>query len=843
MHQVRTADSLAYLRRENRPYLQRLTFLVALIGGVFTVVNVPTVGGQLGNSPAPWSEVFAALFFAWAAISIVLSGGAWIVLRLSGNPRVRHWAYSTTAAVRLIGAGSNSVLATGAVLLWAITGTPLYRVSESSYYPTPFIELTFLISILFAVLAGMRRIWILIAYQTVMTLALFIQVGNEFFISLSECVYAVIFSFLIAGTCYFLLETLDELSARSDRTINERIQAAALATRLAENSRVNTILHDYIIAVAAVVGRKMQVPRPTLQTSAREALAALDSLTDNPAPAPEDLPAEHNNAHDDAVPATSGGDGADHPSHAHRCPGGLVAPEDMVRALENLGPDDGADSLPRHVAVLDLVNYLQTVAEGEPCEFHARRALNYIRGMNSRVRALSSAVLPVAIITREQARAMIGAIREALRNITLHARAERSWIEVEVSSGHNGQLTVRIGDDGVGFIPENITKTYGLRHSIIERIERVGGQVAIDSRPGAGTVVSLAVPVQVRDRSTLACGVPQERAGQELRSLSSEFHRYLSSWLSRLLFFGSIALIWMYVIGSVRAGIDAPEMATVGAGLTLLYLPLALDPARLPSRAYLVVNCVASAALPAVALLAIPPATHPGLYSFVMPLLVITHLWLSTRGQGAVAIIALGAASTVFGLTSLRVGFALPMPWDVIGRSMATLGGALCYVAVVNRIFSAINAEVDSQGVLSSIRAARLAVIDAQRTRIGRIDQGIRSFLTELASGADPEPLAQHASLTEEWLRDEIRAERLCVSPLSGQVGAARARGVRIRLVDNSSADCDLSALITAACQIVRNAQAGESVVIRALPATASECGTILHTPISGEESLVRIAR
>lgn len=88
-------------------------------------------------------------------------------------------------------------------------------------------------------------------------------------------------------------------------------------------------------------------------------------------------------------------------------------------------------------------------------------------------------------------------VRELMLNAARHARA----YQVEVSIRRDGEfLLVQVADDGVGFDPDRLAaprekpRGFGL-FSVRERVAGLGGSLRIDSRPGRGTQVSLAVPV------------------------------------------------------------------------------------------------------------------------------------------------------------------------------------------------------------------------------------------------------------------------------------------------------------------------------------------------------------
>ncbi|HEX5145643.1 MAG TPA: ATP-binding protein [Conexibacter sp.] len=91
----------------------------------------------------------------------------------------------------------------------------------------------------------------------------------------------------------------------------------------------------------------------------------------------------------------------------------------------------------------------------------------------------------------DAARALASATAEALRNVRRHARATRALVTCDVACG---VATVGVSDDGVGFDPVASPPGAGLRESVVGRVERAGGSVAIRSGPGHGTRVSMHVP-------------------------------------------------------------------------------------------------------------------------------------------------------------------------------------------------------------------------------------------------------------------------------------------------------------------------------------------------------------
>jgi signal transduction histidine kinase len=97
------------------------------------------------------------------------------------------------------------------------------------------------------------------------------------------------------------------------------------------------------------------------------------------------------------------------------------------------------------------------------------------------------AELPAAVVE-----ALAAAAREALANVAKHARATRAIVRAEVAPD---VAVVRIDDDGAGFDPGKTPFGAGLRHSVQARLARVGGTATLKSEPGAGTCVTLTVPL------------------------------------------------------------------------------------------------------------------------------------------------------------------------------------------------------------------------------------------------------------------------------------------------------------------------------------------------------------
>jgi signal transduction histidine kinase len=80
-------------------------------------------------------------------------------------------------------------------------------------------------------------------------------------------------------------------------------------------------------------------------------------------------------------------------------------------------------------------------------------------------------------------------VQEALNNCSRHARATTVQVSVR---GQDGQIVLNVQDDGSGFDPQRV-RGLGLL-GMEERVRHLGGKFEIDSRPGRGTLLHIALP-------------------------------------------------------------------------------------------------------------------------------------------------------------------------------------------------------------------------------------------------------------------------------------------------------------------------------------------------------------
>ena len=85
-------------------------------------------------------------------------------------------------------------------------------------------------------------------------------------------------------------------------------------------------------------------------------------------------------------------------------------------------------------------------------------------------------------------------VQECFTNVIKHSCAENVTLNLSRS---NGFVKMKMHDDGIGFDVEQAThkhESFGLS-GMRERVALLGGKIEIQSSPGKGTRVEIAIPV------------------------------------------------------------------------------------------------------------------------------------------------------------------------------------------------------------------------------------------------------------------------------------------------------------------------------------------------------------
>ena len=86
---------------------------------------------------------------------------------------------------------------------------------------------------------------------------------------------------------------------------------------------------------------------------------------------------------------------------------------------------------------------------------------------------------------------LLRVLQEALINARRHSGAGEVGVTLRAEGG---EILAEVVDDGQGFDPESVQTGVGLS-AMRERVEGLGGEIGISSRPGEGTRVEVRVPM------------------------------------------------------------------------------------------------------------------------------------------------------------------------------------------------------------------------------------------------------------------------------------------------------------------------------------------------------------
>jgi signal transduction histidine kinase len=101
-------------------------------------------------------------------------------------------------------------------------------------------------------------------------------------------------------------------------------------------------------------------------------------------------------------------------------------------------------------------------------------------------------------LDRDQEVVLLRAVQESLTNVRRHAGART--VRVRLLVDEQG-ARVEVGDDGVGFAPDEPSAGYGLT-GMRGRVADVGGEMDVASSPGGGTTVTVQVPARTSPADT-----------------------------------------------------------------------------------------------------------------------------------------------------------------------------------------------------------------------------------------------------------------------------------------------------------------------------------------------------
>jgi len=185
---------------------------------------------------------------------------------------------------------------------------------------------------------------------------------------------------------------------------------------------------------------------------------------------------------------------------------GLSSIQMLLHAAERADPErPGIEHirLARETAAVSLADARRFIRELTPPQLDdeglggALRRLSSsqwaAQGLDVTVRVSDAIPLPMHLQT-----ALLRIAQGAVANVIQHAHARSATITMTI---HRDELHFTISDDGDGFDPVaaeqggSSSDSFGLR-ATRERVEQLGGVVSVDTAPGAGTTLSVALSLE-----------------------------------------------------------------------------------------------------------------------------------------------------------------------------------------------------------------------------------------------------------------------------------------------------------------------------------------------------------
>jgi signal transduction histidine kinase len=172
----------------------------------------------------------------------------------------------------------------------------------------------------------------------------------------------------------------------------------------------------------------------------------------------------------------------------------------LVRAARQaVGTDDEAvDRLLRtaeETALENLAEARSLVADLQPAPLQTASLQSALRRIATRTTDQTGIEVKVSVdgeprlLPPADEVALLRGAQEALANVRKHATARCVALQLAYRPGG---VTLTVSDDGQGFDPQATTRGYGLK-GMRARLEQIGGDLSVTSRPGAGTTVQVRV--------------------------------------------------------------------------------------------------------------------------------------------------------------------------------------------------------------------------------------------------------------------------------------------------------------------------------------------------------------
>lgn len=177
----------------------------------------------------------------------------------------------------------------------------------------------------------------------------------------------------------------------------------------------------------------------------------------------------------------------------------------LILAAARRGPSERlAAAVDRSIDQIDteIASMRALISDLRPDSLNELGIASALEGLSRRISTRSEGV-EIEIATPDEDRypdrlpmpievALYRVAQEAITNAIRHGGARRLTVELRRTED---RASIEISDDGAGFDPASVELGYGII-GMRERAELAAGALEIDSRPGEGATVALAVPLE-----------------------------------------------------------------------------------------------------------------------------------------------------------------------------------------------------------------------------------------------------------------------------------------------------------------------------------------------------------
>nr|WP_120492565.1 ATP-binding protein [Corynebacterium lactis] len=384
-------------------------------------------------------------------------------------------------------------------------------------------------------------------------------------------------------------------------------------------------------------------------------------------------------------------------------------------------------------------------------------------------------------ISGEVANTLLLAVSEVATNSRKHAGPDaKKWGQVEINSG---LVRITFSDDGAGFDAATIdSHRAGVRLSVKGRVDSLrGGEASVTSAPGKGTTAVLTwqgntSPVADDSRDQ---GEKPEHAASIYRMLGMSI---VFSWQYYLTLVATMVIVLTSneQLFSPAGQLGLSAFAAIAGVLMLGRFD------QLPAGRTLFV-AVGLVLLSLIGLYQPIPSLTEWSYMWHFNVVALLAAILAIRGRPTAAVLSILVA---FGLIELAdmAGWA-PNPqvtgMDLLLRSVIVVAGVLTGTMLGFLSRNVPNSMQEYNRALSEAAAAKEFERSQQNNFEWLEAQVGPIFAAATAMGTPTERLSKRSRLTEEMLRDVLRSPRLSNPALHQSVWDARARGVKVRLLDD----------------------------------------------------------